>query len=236
MLKECAASSEPTSQNTHTPRKAFESLRSFYLPIPPWKWLKNGQTGTKQPSLQITKPPPPPPSPKWSPLKFWGLLAEWGQCLEVTFKSLPPPPPVSSPGYVCTCVCVSYSFQALLGFTGVWTAGRGALIGQNEAEMDRKPPLEFLKLIFSHPHFCALPPFQSLTHSLKPPHPSSILLFFFLNALHQHRSAFEASAVKRCRCCSTNFSHPFYSCHSTISQKHFESAGGSFQPLITPTQ
>lgn len=173
MLKECAASSEPTSQNTHA-KKAFESRLRFYLPIPlkmAEKWSNWHRTAFTPNHWNLL------PS-KMVSIKISGLLAEWGQCLEVTFKS--PPPPVSSPDCVCVCAraCVSYSFQALLGFTGVWTAGRGALIGQNDAEMDRKPPLEFLKLIFSHPHFSALPPFQSLTH---PPTPSPIFrLFFFL--------------------------------------------------------
>lgn len=36
-------------------------------------------------------------------------------------------------------VCATYRVQALLGFSGVWTAGRVVLIGQNDAEMDRKP-------------------------------------------------------------------------------------------------
>lgn len=101
--------------------------------------------------------------------------------MEVIFKS-PPPLTPSRQCRPCVCAreCVSYSFQALLGFTGVWTAGRGALIGQNDAEMDRKPPLEFLKLIFSRPHFYTLTPFQSLTPP--PPHHHP-LPFFSLNAL-----------------------------------------------------
>lgn len=159
---------------THTQKRLLKAASGSICPFPS-KWLKNGQTGTEQPSRQITETSSPP---KWSPLKFLGCWQSEASVLEVTFKS--PPPPVSSPDCVCVCarVCVSYSFQALLGFTGVWTAGRGALIGQNDAEMDRKPPLEFLKLIFSHPHFSALPPFQSLTH---PPTPSPIFrLFFFL--------------------------------------------------------
>lgn len=97
--------------------------------------------------------------------------------MEVIFKSPPLTPSRQCRLCVCARECVSYSFQALLGFTGVWTAGRGALIGQNDAEMDRKPPLEFLKLILSRPHFYTLTPFQS------PPLTTILFLFFSLNAL-----------------------------------------------------
>lgn len=74
--------------------------------------------------------------------------------------------------------------------------------------------MEFLKLIFSLPHFYPLTPFQSLTLL-----PSSLR-----SSLHQHRSAFSALAVKQPRCCSTNFSHPFIPAirpfpKSTLSQR-----------------
>ncbi len=66
------------------------------------------------------------------------------QCLEVIFKSPVERPPFQPSQAITVCVfvrvCVSDWVQALLGFSGVWTAGRVVLIGQNDAEMDRKPP------------------------------------------------------------------------------------------------
>lgn len=154
-------------------------------------------------------------------IKVSGLLAEWGHSVWRSFlKALwkdphPPFSAISGHNCVCLCVCVSYCVQALLGFSGVWTAGRVVLIGQNDAEMDRKPlwsswcsfslSLTFtLSLRFNHSH---------------PPSSSS-----FRSSLHQHRSAFSALAVKRPRCCSTNFSHPFIPAirpfpKSTLSQR-----------------
>lgn len=168
-------------------------------------------------------------------IKVSRLLAEWGHSvwrsfLKALWKAPPthqPPPPPSQPSQAITTVCVfvrvcvSDWVQALLGFSGVWTAGRVVLIGQNDAEMDRKPlwsswgsfspSLTFtLSLRFNH----------SLIHPLLPLSPSS-----FRSPLHRHRSAlFSALAVTRLRCCSTNFSHPFIPAirpfpKSTLSQR-----------------
>lgn len=140
--------------------------------------------------------------------------------MEVIFKSPVEMPPlhhllsaISSHNCACACVCVwlclcarvSYCVQALLSFSGVWTAGRVVLIGQNDAEMDRKPlwsswssfspSLTFtLSLRLNHGHTPILP---------------HLLASFLSSPLHHHRSASSALAVKRPRCCSTNFSHPF---------------------------
>lgn len=151
------------------------------------------------------------------------------RCLEVIFKSPVEIPPFQPSQTITLCVflrvCVSDWVQALLGFSGVWTAGRVVLIGQNDAEMDRKPPWS------SWSSF-------SLS-SLLPSHSFSIIHSFFLRPLfslsssrcsflHQHRSAFSALAVTRSWCCSTNFSHPFIPAILLLPKSTFESAGGSF--------
>lgn len=149
-------------------------------------------------------------------------------CLEVIFKSPVEIPPSRHlrPSSYCMCVfvgvCVSGWVQALLGFSGVWTAGRVLLIGQNDAEMDRKPllsssssfsisPTFTLSLYFNHSLIFFLPLFLSLSSP-------------FCSSLHQHHFAFSALAVTRARCCSTNFSHPFIPAiwpfpKSTLSQR-----------------
>lgn len=163
-LKRQAASPEPTHQNTNTPKKAFESRLRCYLPIS----LKMGEKWTNWHRAAVTPNHRTPPTPQNGlHLKFLGCWQSDASVWRSFLKAPPLTPSRQCRPCVCARECVSYSFQAVLGFTGVWTAGRGALIGQNDAEMDRKPPLEFLKLIFSRPHFYTLTPFQSLT----PPHP-----------------------------------------------------------------
>lgn len=108
--------------------------------------------------------------------------------------------------WLCLCARVSYCVQALLSFSCVWTAGRVVLIGQNDAEMDRKPlwsswssfspSLTFtLSLRLNHGHTPLLP------------HP---LASFLSSPLHHHCSASSALAVKRPQCCSTNFHIPLF--------------------------
>lgn len=107
---------------------------------------------------------------------------------------------ISSHNCACACVCVwlcpcarvSYCVQALLSFSGVWTAGRVVLIGQNDAEMDRKPlwsswssfspSLTFtLSLRLNHGHTPLLPrPARLLASFL-----SSPLLFITIAPLPQ---------------------------------------------------
>lgn len=128
-------------------------------------------------------------------IKVSGLLVEWGHgvwrsFLKALWKDPPLPPPFQPFQAITMCVfarvCVSDWVQALLGFSGVWTAGRVVLIGQNDAEMDRKPPLSSwssfsLSLTFT--------PSLHFNHSLifstsSPPPP-------FCSCLHQERSAYQ---------------------------------------------
>lgn len=72
---------------------------------------------------------------------------------------------------------------------------------------------------------------HSLTH---PPPPVFLLLFFFLTLFFISIALLSQPRLSNGAGCSTNFSHPFYSCHSTISQKHFESAGEAFSHWLLP--
>lgn len=217
----------------HTPKKAFESRPESYLPIPfkmGEKWTNWHRTAFT-PNHQDHHPPP-----KWPPLKFLGC---WQSEASVWRSFLKAPPPFPPPAvFSLHCVRARVCKLQFSGFIRLHWCLDSRKRGTNRTEWCRngqKAPFGVLEAHFLSPSLLR-------SHSVSITHPSISLplLFYFLfsrrSFLHQHRSAFTASAVKRRRCCSTNFSHPFYSCHSTISQKHFESAGGSFQPLITPTQ
>lgn len=120
--------------------------------------------------------------------------------------------------FVCACARASYRVQALLSFSGVWTAGRVLLIGQNDAEMDRKP------LWSSCSSFSSSFPPSLLAHSLRLNHSLPPALLPLLAVAPFPQPCLSSGP----RCCSTNFSHPFIPAIRPFSPKALWASRGSF--------
>lgn len=156
----------------HTrPKRLLKAASGSIYPFPS-KWLKNGQTGTEQPSRQITETSSPP---KWSPLKFLGC---WQSEASVWRSLLKAPHPLSPVSTVCVCTCAcKLQFSGFIRLHWCLDSRKRSTNRTEWCRNGQKAPFGVLEAHFLSPSLLCSPSI-SITHSPTHPHLSSSSSFF----------------------------------------------------------